>query len=293
METIHVARAGATLGAFSLEEVREGLRTGKFLTTDLGWQAGMADWRPLSEIAGPLAAASTPQPATPQPAALPITPAATFADPVAQIGLPWERRRELGFFKAFIDTVVLVITKPMDAFAMMKPEGGMGDPLFFALIGGSFGMIVSMFFQFLLQALGVLGGVQSGAEGASGMACALVMTIIVIPIAVVLGVFIGSGLVHLCLMMLGGAKRPFETTFRVVCFSTGTTYLFGVIPFLGSYISFAYNVVLEIIGIMRAHPTDGGRAAGAVLLPVVVCCGGGFLLAFLTVGIGAFSLLGR
>jgi hypothetical protein len=293
MDTIHVARAGATLGAFSLEEVREGLRTGKFLNTDLGWQAGMADWRPLSEIVGPLAAASAPQSETPQPAAMPITPAPAFAEPGAQSGLPWEHRRELGFFKAFFDTVVLVVTKPFDAFAMMKPEGGMGDPLLFALIGAGFGMTVSVFFQLVLQTLRARGGVQGAAEGATGIGCALPFSIILISLGVVLGVFIASGVIHLCLMMLGGAKRPFETTFRVVCFSTGTTYLFAVIPFVGSYISFAYNTVVEIIGLMRAHPTDGGRAAGAVLLPVIVCCGGGLLLVFLTVGIGALSLLGR
>src|SRR5437763_7339215 len=64
MATIHVARAGANLGSFSLDEIQEGLRTGRFLPTDLAWQTGMTDWRPLSEVAAaaPAAAAAAPAP---------------------------------------------------------------------------------------------------------------------------------------------------------------------------------------------------------------------------------------
>jgi len=31
-------------------------------------------------------------------------------------------------------------------------------------------------------------------------------------------IFIGAAILHVCLMIVGGAKQPFETTFRVVCF---------------------------------------------------------------------------
>ena len=35
MATIHIGRGGDNLGTFSVEEAREGLRTGRFLPTDL------------------------------------------------------------------------------------------------------------------------------------------------------------------------------------------------------------------------------------------------------------------
>ncbi len=41
MAMIHVARDGAKIGEFSRDEVREGLRTGKFLPTDMAWEEGM------------------------------------------------------------------------------------------------------------------------------------------------------------------------------------------------------------------------------------------------------------
>jgi len=56
MAMIHVNRGATSLGVFSEEEVREGMRTGRFVPSDIGWREGMASWQPLSqfrEFAGP------------------------------------------------------------------------------------------------------------------------------------------------------------------------------------------------------------------------------------------------
>ena len=50
MAMIHVNRGATSLGVFSEEEVREGLRTGRFVSTDIGWREGMANWQPLSQF---------------------------------------------------------------------------------------------------------------------------------------------------------------------------------------------------------------------------------------------------
>src|ERR1700731_561285 len=126
MATIHVARAGTNLGSFSLEEIREGLRTGRFLPTDLAWQTGMTDWRPLSEVAAAPATAATPAPGAggtppPPPISPPVASGAT-ATAAPGTGLPWEHRQQLGLVKAFCDTVMLVLSKPAEAFGIMKTE---------------------------------------------------------------------------------------------------------------------------------------------------------------------------
>src|SRR5207237_8744453 len=125
MPMIHVARDGAKLGEFTLEQIREGLRTGQFRATDLGWQSGMADWRPLSEFVGSAAPGAGAVPSIP-PLAVTGLPSAS-----AGAGLPWERRAELGFVKAWFDTVSLLLTKPSEAFTMMRYEGGLMDPPLF------------------------------------------------------------------------------------------------------------------------------------------------------------------
>ena len=276
MATIHVARDGAKLGEFTLEQIREGLGTGQFRPTDLGWQSGMAEWHPLSDFAveKPAAlAADVPSPAFAQAA----TPEA---------GLPWEHRHEIGFFKAFVDTASVLLMKPSEAFVMMKREGGLTDPLLFGLIGGCAGTIVSALFQIGIQSILGIGG-SNNLVAMFGMG-AVVGFLLLTPLFMAAGIFIGSAILHLCLMLLGGANKPFETTFRVVCFSCGAAYLFSIIPFCGGYITPIYNIVLNCIGISRAHETTVGKAVLAVLLPLIVCCGiFAVLIGMLMAGSGA------
>jgi len=289
MGPIHIARDGAKLGSFSQEEISEGLRTGKFLLTDLGWQNGMADWRPLAEFSlGPAAAGpgvEVPQPATTLAAAPQV---ASHAAPGGEeVGLPWEHREQLGFFKAFFDTVSLLITKPTEAFTMMKREGDMVGPLLFLVVGGSAGMIVSLLFQLIMQSLPAFAG---GNNLASLFGIGWVIGYMVImPLLLIVGAFIGSGILHLCLMLVGGANRSFETTLRVVCFSGGAAYLFSMIPICGGMITAVYNIVLECIGLSRAHQTTTGKAIMAILLPLIVCCGVCILFGIVLGGTGVFS----
>src|SRR3954462_5034799 len=221
MPMIHVARDGAKLGEFTLEQIREGLGTGQFRPTDLGWQSGMADWRPISEFAGTASSAAAPG-ATPLAVATPATPGS---------GLPWENRQQIGLVKAWIDTVSLLIAKPGDAFTMMRPEGGMTDPLLFGLIGGCAGSIVSILFQALMQSIPGLSGSGQNVFELFGISqwVFMITYAVLSPLLVVMGLFIGAGILHLCLMLVGGANRPFETTFRVVCFATGSSNLFSMI----------------------------------------------------------------
>src|SRR5437762_9959267 len=101
MAMIHVNRGATSLGTFSEEDVREGLRSGRFAPTDLGWREGMAQWQPLSQFpefsaaspgAVPAAGAGPIGPGpTPAAGAAPTAPAPIVsAPPGARTGLPWE-----------------------------------------------------------------------------------------------------------------------------------------------------------------------------------------------------------
>jgi hypothetical protein len=267
MPMIHVARDGAKIGEFTLEQIRAGLGTGQFRPTDLGWQPGMADWRPLSEFV----AAATPG-AGAAPPASPLAVAAVLPA-AAGAGLPWEQRAHLGFFKAWFDTVSLLITKPSEAFTMMRPEGGLMDPLLFGVIGGTIGSIIGILYQFLIRSAGFAAGnnvlFNKFGIGASSF---VIVDIIFTPVKVAIGLFIFGGLLHLCLMLFGGASRPFEATFRVAGYATGAAYLFCVVPLCGGLVTLVYLIVLTTIGLARVHQTTTGKALMAVLAPFIVCC---------------------
>ena len=123
----------------------------------------------------------------------------------------------------------------------------------------------------------------------AGMGIGSAAMIILLPLFIVIGLFIGSAIVHLCLMMVGGANQSFETTFRVLAFSQGSAGPLQIIPVCGGVISGVWAVVCNCIGLARAHETDTGRAVLAIFLPLIVCCGGGLLLALMFGAMGLWS----
>jgi hypothetical protein len=282
MAMIHVNRGATSLGAFPEEEVREGLRTGRFALSDLGWREGMPSWQPLSQF--PEFAGTAPV-GPPQQAGATAAPETALARP----GLPWEHRQERGFLNAFIETLTLVLTKPDLAFRLMKREGGLGEPLLYALIGGCVGGIVSLLLSLGLQSMGLFSGQRDTFAALAGLGVGSIVLIILVPVFVIIALFIGSAIVHLCLMIVGGANKSFETTFRVLSFSHGSTGPLQIIPVCGGLIAGVWALVVNCIGLARAHETSTGRAVLAVFLPLIVCCGGGILLAMMFGAFGAWS----
>ena len=285
MATFHINRGGTNLGTFSEDEVRDGLRSGKFFGTDLGWREGMATWESLAQISefaqetGPGAASPLPQFAGGA-----VTPGVT----VPRSGLPWDDRQQKGFFTAFIETLQMVLTRPAEAFTVMKREGSFGEPLIYAVVGGSVGAIVSFLFSLLFHSFGMFADQRNPLNAMAGMGIGSIGFIILAPLAIVIGLFIVAGIVHLCLMIVGGANQPFETTFRVLAFTQGSTGVLQVIPVCGGLIAAVWGIVVNCIGLARAHETDTGRAVLAVVVAVVICCGGPLIL-MMFVGFGAWG----
>jgi len=83
------------------------------------------------------------------------------------------------------------------------------------------------------------------------------------------------------LLLLGGARRDFEATLRVVCFAQATSVVF-LVPFCGQLIGAVWTLVLYVIGLAQAHEISTGKAAAAALLPLVLlcCCCAGLAILF-------------
>jgi len=207
----------------------------------------------------------------------------------ARSGLPWDHRQERGFFNAFVETLVMVLTKPSEAFTVMKREGGLGEPLIYALIGGCVGGIVALLYQVGLQSMGFFANRHDTFAAMAGTGVGSAAFIVLVPLFIVIGLFIGSAIVHVCLMIVGGANQPFETTFRVVAFSQGSAGPLQIIPICGGLIAGVWGLVCNCIGLARAHNTDTGRAVLVVFLSIIVCCGGVMLIAFIFGGLGLWS----
>jgi len=206
-------------------------------------------------------------------------------------GPAWEQREQLGTWRALVDTVKAVLFEPTRTFSNMKREGGLQNPLIFNLIVGSAAgilfQIVLAILQSAVPALAANRGATAGIGAAmAGGVVGMVVSIIMVPAQVAIGAFIGPGILHLCLMLLKAAPRPFETTFRAMNYAYGAVAALQFIPVLGWIVMIPWSLVTTIIGIARAQEISTGKAALAVFLPIIVC---GCLFGALFAGIASLG----
>jgi hypothetical protein len=209
--------------------------------------------------------------------------------------LPWEAREARGLIPSFFDTLGLLVSRPAEAWARMRESGDSTSPLLFgtAVCWLSMALQGILFWLIAVPVLpGVLGrrfGMMSGFGGA-----ALAVRLIVAPFFIAIALFLGAAILHLCCMLVGGlqnSRSGFEGSLRAVCYSEVSS-LASIIPLVGGLIAIIWWIVLAVQGVVRLHQTTSGKATAAVLIPVVVCCGGLVLIA-LAVGAAMFSRFGH
>jgi len=211
-------------------------------------------------------------------ALVPPTPDETAGPPPA-----WDDRDRVGFATAFVETTREVLTRPTSFFRSMPVTGGIGSPLLYGVIAGWIGLAAAAFYQAIWVSIvgpaslpfGLDSGELSFVLGWLESWAGLVAQVVLGGVSVVITVFVGSGILHLMLLLLGGARRGFEATFRVVCFSQATTLLLLIplflIPFCGLAVV-AWCLALYVIGLAQAHQIGYGHALAAVLLPILALC---------------------
>jgi hypothetical protein len=230
-------------------------------------------------------------------------------------GTPWERRREIGWGRGLRDTIAGVLFHPTGFFAAMPPAGGLEGPLTFVLLLSVIRTIAST--APTLVATGVYGAVllPPGAEGLPPEVQALLrggftlgaFQICCSPLEALIEAFVGAGLLHLALLVTGGARRGFEATLRVVCYAGAFgAVAVALLPLgLGAvaigarmgangaaagvqafdalllFVFLLWALPVVAIGLRAVHGTTTAAAVGALVLLFVAlgcCAGGGQLL---------------
>jgi hypothetical protein len=187
-------------------------------------------------------------------------------------GPPWEQPGP--WLGRFVDTARGVLTDPRGTFAAMRRTGGLASPLAFAIIGVLVGSFATLVYQTVgagASLLPILGGRTPGVGS-------VIATLVITPVIATLSLFVFAGLFHAVLLLLNGAKQPFEATFRTYAYASGATAVLGIIPVCGGIVGAVWGIVATIIGLAKAHDTTTGTAAVAVLVPVTICCGTALLI---------------
>lgn len=280
---IWINRAGQNLGTFTLEEVQRGLDQAQFVPTDLAWQEGMENWRPLSEFPG-----LTIPPARPEPPPV-IVPAIAPASPVvttaaSEVAPAWEQLSQVGFAKAFLTTFRQVLLEPGPTFARLPLNGNLWKPTGFFVAVVGIQLLISLTIQLTLASLG---GAFSHFEGdekiGPGLWASLLPLAFVILFPLLIGLnFLMAGIYHLLLTVLGGATKRYEGTYKVICYSQAAQIV-SIVPCIGPIAAIVWYLIAAITGLQKVHQTEGWKAAVAILIPYIMCIG--TVLAFLVFAI--------
>lgn len=216
---------------------------------------------------------------------------------------PWERRSEQGLVQGFLETWKSVMFNPDRFWNSTSPQGSLWDGLSFAWLTFAISTLVSLPFQFLLgsgqfqqvfdqmhkqgQMTPEMERVMTALFTGGGLVLLSVGVLVLYP----LGFIISTGITHLMCLMLGMSQNGYNATARAYGYAAAPS-IFAWVPYVGAFASTIYSLVLYVWGLARMQRASYGRAAVAVLGPVVLlfccCCG---LLAF--VAMSAAAAIGR
>jgi hypothetical protein len=188
-------------------------------------------------------------------------------------GLAWETQA-IGP-ESYIDTAKMFITAPEQAWRLTRETGDYTRPLLFALIVGWVGAIFKAVWGTMFGA-GILRMIPAEYQryAMMGSGRGLVASIILAPIFIAIGLFIGAAILHVSFMIVGAltnSKSQFEGTFRAVSYSS-IAHIAYVIPIVGGLVAAVWQIYLTVVGAQQLHRTTSGKALAGVLLPVLLCC---------------------
>jgi len=209
------------------------------------------------------------------------------ASPVQErTGPTWENRNGMGLVHALLVTLQGSMLGPTRFFRTMRRDRAFFDPLVYAIIFGSLSIVISVVWELALSATRnpILDSASSG-EFLSLRPVLYGLTIILSPIATTLLVLVTSVILHVALLILGGAGHGFRTSFRVVCYSQGAGVL-NLVPYLGAFVGSIWNLVLLAIGLRESQEVPAWKAVLAVLTLVSAWLGLVIVLGLLVVAAG-------
>jgi len=311
------------LGPISEAEFEALIASGTITEETLVWKEGMANWTPLKAARAPSAPGAAAPPgwirctatggffppeqivyiegkpysAAAKPAVLQgvMQGGAILASDIERIGPPWERRAELGFFRAVWQTIFGVLIQPGTTFTTMKRQGGLGAPLGYFILVAWASILVFLVYGGLVL---ILDPTPPAGETQPPSAGEVILNLAVVAISAPLFIaflsFVGSGILHLSLLLCQGARQPFETTYRTYCYVVGSVAALLLVPGCGFLAAPVWAIVSMSIGLARTHEVPTGRAVLAVLLPRIICCVGQGIILFVFFGVilAALAALG-
>jgi hypothetical protein len=192
-------------------------------------------------------------------------PASVHSDASA----PWEQLEHYGVVPAFLNTIKSILLKPGDFFDQLPPVSGKLRPLIFAMVLCVVAMLFGLVWNYFglgpnLAELGRTDGFQGLGAGALGGLALLGLS----PIVLIGFVFLDAALAHLLLGLLRSATKPFDETFRTICYAGGP-WILTALPVPYSYlipVILIWHMTLQAIGLKKLHQAGYPQVLASVLV---------------------------
>ena len=163
--------------------------------------------------------------------------------------IPWQRRQELGFFRALLETIKQILFNPKKFFDTLEIKNSIAEPFYFFSLIMLPVLAISTIFDLIAK---------------NNLFSEKVVSITLVAfLFVAIGIFIASAILHLFVLLLGG-KGGFKGTFNILAYCTATS-IFSIIPFIGGLISSIWGIIVIVIGYKRIHNFSTLRAICAYL----------------------------
>lgn len=200
-----------------------------------------------------------------------------------------------GWLNAFFQTWVGALIRPIEFFDSVRRGIRLSEPLIFATIIGWASAVISALLSlainipmsWLLSAIG--GGGAFGTLFATMSQAAWFFVLVFFGwLFVLAGALIYALIIHFFLFIVNGARNGLVATIRTIGYAYAPN-VFTLVPFFGGIVAVIYMLVLEIIGLARAHQIEYWRSAIAVFLPIILvcCCAVGLITCFMAMLAGA------
>jgi hypothetical protein len=263
MSKIHISRNRQSLGHFYPGEVAMGLRTGRFLPTDLAWQDPMETWKPLAEFTDLPVIESEPE----GPPPLPETTDAPSSS--EGNGPAWDAPGNSGGVRRLFTTIGQVFSQPSATFRGLADDRPIGRALGYYLIiatlatwvSSACNLAVMLLFPQIMEKSPLVGKMTP-----SALITEFLFGMITTPFFLAGMAFVAAGVLQLLLRVFGVSQPMFSRTIRVYCYAAGTAFVLMLIPACGPLLFLPCYVFLLVLGLKEAHRSDAFRPAVAVSL---------------------------
>jgi len=173
-----------------------------------------------------------------------------------------------------------IIGNPNGFFQMARSEQGVGGAFKYLAVLGLIPLVIiavlfSVVAAFFISLIGSMLTMVPGLDlfgstmflGGLGILIGVMLGVLAY-VAILIGSFFGSAILHLFAYSLG-ARQGYSNTYKAVAYSTTPSLLFGWIPLIGLITPF-WAWYLNIVGLSVMHQISKMRAFLITILPMIV-----------------------